>query len=60
MTAQEAERCKLMVNTALEKLYQQGKFYQESNSEYLRINQEEFKSVAIDLQNYFQSYMNEK
>lgn len=57
MTVQEAERCYSMVEAVMNRMYQEGKLYEESDSSILRITEKTFKEVQRSLQYYFQSYI---
>lgn len=53
MTVSEAERCYLMVTTALQALYNSGVKMEEFDNEEMRIKIQNFEAAMTTLERYF-------
>lgn len=60
MTRQEAERCFLMVFTALQTLYNSGVKLEAYDNKEIQISIQNFEATRATLEQYFQTYMTEE
>lgn len=60
MKVNEAERCYLMVSTALQALYNSGIKLEEFNNQEMRIKIRDWEATRLTLEQYFQTYRDEE